>query len=222
MAPECNIISIKVLDSQGNGSIKNVINGLKTVIEQRKRFNIRVVNISVGSHPHEGNKDEEELLRWVDYAWDIGLVVVAAAGNFGPNRGTITIPGISKKVITVGSSNDQFFINGVKKNGGSYSGRGPTSECILKPDVVAPGTYITSCNGGYEKRFQKRYTIKSGTSMSTPVVSGAIALLLSKYPSISNVEVKLRLRETSDDLGLPRNQQGWGQLNVERLLNVSL
>ncbi len=54
--------------------------------------------------------------------------------------------------------------------------------------------------------------------MSTPIVAGAIALLLEKYPDMSNRDVKLRLRERAVDLGLPRNQQGWGLLDVERLL----
>ncbi|MCI9103433.1 MAG: S8 family serine peptidase, partial [Lachnospiraceae bacterium] len=60
--------------------------------------------------------------------------------------------------------------------------------------------------------------IKSGTSMSTPLVSGALALLLEKYPMMTNVEVKLRIRERAMDLGLPHNQQGWGMLDVGRLL----
>ncbi len=63
-----------------------------------------------------------------------------------------------------------------------------------------------------------KYTGKSGTSMATPLVSGAIALLLQKYPEMSNRDVKLRLRDRAVDMGLPRNQQGWGLLDVERLL----
>lgn len=54
--------------------------------------------------------------------------------------------------------------------------------------------------------------------MSTPIVSGAIALLLEKYPDMTNRDVKLRLMETCRDMGLPKNQQGWGLLDVERLL----
>ena len=94
-----------------------------------------------------------------------------------------------------------------------YSGRGPTSACVCKPDIVAPGSSIISCANR-----QNGYTVKSGTSMSTPLVSGAIALLLEKYPWMSNKDVKLRLRERAVDLGLPHNQQGWGLLDVERLV----
>ena len=154
-----------------------------------------------------------ELMRWVDRLWDEGLVVVTAAGNFGPRSGTVTIPGISKKVITGGASDDGNQNGRYGTVGTNYSGRGPTSECVCKPDLVAPGSGIISCCNEPGKYFSK-----SGTSMSTPLVSGAIALLLEKYPDMSNKDVKLRIRERALDLGLPHNQQGWGKLDVGRLL----
>ena len=94
-----------------------------------------------------------------------------------------------------------------------YSGRGPTAEHVCKPDVIAPGKMIVSCASRNGK-----YAMKSGTSMSTPIVSGAIALLLEKYPDMSNRDVKLKLMESSRDMGLPKNQQGWGLLDLEKLL----
>lgn len=116
---------------------------------------------------------------------------------------------------------------GIKKTGNgkvgtNYSGRGPTSECVCKPDLVAPGSYIRSCNGFSQKKNQKAYSVKSGTSMSAPVVSGAVALLLSKYPDMKNVEVKLRLLMSADDMGKDPNIQGRGLLNIEKLLNPTL
>lgn len=65
----------------------------------------------------------------------------------------------------------------------------------MKPDVIAPGYQIISCNSQIHGK-KDAYTVKSGSSMATPVVSGAVALLIEKYPRITNVEVKLRLRET--------------------------
>ena len=85
---------------------------------------------------------------------------------------------------------------------------------------MAPGSNIWSCNAFYVQKHRNGYVRKSGTSMSTPIVSGAIACMLSKYPDMSNVEVKLRLRERSDDVGMDYRVQGWGQVNVERLLTV--
>ena len=96
-----------------------------------------------------------------------------------------------------------------------YSGRGPTAECIMKPDIVAPGSGILSLS---MTKKMSRYAIKSGTSMATPVVSGAVALLLSKYPELSNRDVKIRLKNTVLDLSLPHEKQGWGLVNVKTLL----
>lgn len=213
MAPECRLIGVKVLDKKGNGYASDVLSGLRWVRENRERYGIRIVNISVGSFNRNVMNEDSALVRGVDAAWDDGLVMVIAAGNQGPKEMTITTPGISRKVITVGSSDDDQAITFMGNRMVDYSGRGPTAACIQKPDIVAPGSKIISC-----ANLQSRYQIKSGTSMSTPLVTGAIALLLEKYPDMTNVEVKLRLRERAVDLGLPHNQQGWGMLDVERLL----
>lgn len=213
VAPECDLISVKVLDHKGNGYASDVLAGLKWIERNKDLYGIRIINISVGSFTKKGMSEDSALVRGVDAAWDAGFVVVVAAGNNGPGRYTITTPGISRKVITVGCSDDYKEVDVAGSRMIDYSGRGPTSACVCKPDLVAPGSSIVSCasrSGGY--------TIKSGTSMSTPLVSGAIALLLQKYPSMTNKDVKLWLREMAVDLGLPRNQQGWGMLDVKRLV----
>ena len=87
---------------------------------------------------------------------------------------------------------------------------------IIKPDVVAPGNAVISCAN---RNDNMPYTIKSGTSMSTPVVSGAIALLLEREPWLTNFEIKKRLRRTAKDLGYPHNLQGWGLFEVKSFLN---
>lgn len=213
VAPGCSLISLKVLDHRGNGYASDVLAGLKWIRDHREEYNIRIVNISVGSFSRRGMSEESALVKGVDAAWDAGLVVVVAAGNNGPGQRTITTPGISRKVITVGCSDDYKEVDVAGNRMIDYSGRGPTNACILKPDVVAPGSNIVSCANR-----SGSYTRKSGTSMSTPLVSGAVALLLEKYPEMTNLDVKLRLRERAVDLGLPRNQQGWGLLDVERLV----
>lgn len=213
VAPGCSLICLKVLDQKGNGYASDVLGGLKWIRDHREELGIRVVNISVGSFSRRGMSENSALVKGVDAAWDAGLVVVVAAGNNGPGQRTITTPGISRKVITVGCSDDYKEVDVAGSRMIDYSGRGPTDACILKPDIVAPGSNIISCanrKGGYAR--------KSGTSMSTPLVSGAIALLLERYPDMTNRDVKLRLRERAVDLGLPRNQQGWGLLDVERLV----
>lgn len=213
VAPGCSLIAVKVLDHRGNGFASDVLSGLLWVREHKRDYNIRVVNISVGSLSRKDMTESSVLVRGVDAAWDDGLVVVVAAGNHGPRQMSITTPGISRKVITVGCSDDYKEVEVMGNRMVDYSGRGPTAACILKPDIVAPGSRIMSCKnqpGGYMHR--------SGTSMSTPIVSGAIALLLERCPWMTNRDVKLRLMERAVDLGLPRNQQGWGLLDVDRLV----
>lgn len=232
VAPECNFIGVKVLDHRGDGNISDVLAGLQWVMDNRKRYNIRIVNISVGTSSKDNLDENSLLVQGVNAVWDHGIVVVVAAGNNGPGPMSISTPGISRKVITVGSSDDnvlvEVFGSGRSKD---YSGRGPTPFCIKKPDLVAPGSNIVSCNiSRYASKGKNgeitftsgdspmMYTVKSGTSMATPVVSGAIALLLGAYPELTNREVKLRLRSSAVDLGQHWEKQGWGLLNVRKLL----
>lgn len=206
IAPKANIIALKVLDSRGNGKIKNVLRALDWILYYRERYNLRVINVSVGKSAKNPLQEEKLLIQKIEQVWDAGLVVVVAAGNNGPGEGSVTIPGVSRKVITVGVMDEE--------DGKQYSGRGPTLSCICKPEIVAPGGKILSCLN--EKI---GYTKKSGTSMATPMVSGAIALLLEKHPDYTNKEVKMKLYESAIDLGIPKNQQGWGMLNIKRLLS---
>ncbi len=213
VAPGCGLIAVKVLDFRGNGFASDVLAGLRWIRENKEKYGIRVVNISVGSLSRKDMSENSVLVRGVDAAWDDGLVVVVAAGNHGPGRMTITTPGISRKVITVGCSDDYKEVEVMGNRMVDYSGRGPTMACISKPDLVAPGSGIISCCNQ-----PGQYMPKSGTSMSTPLVSGAVALLLERYPQMTNRDVKLRLIERAVDMGRPHNQQGWGLLDVGRLL----
>ena len=213
VAPGCGLIAVKVLDFRGNGFASDVLAGLRWIRENKEKYGIRVVNISVGSLSRKDMSENSVLVRGVDAAWDDGLVVVVAAGSHGPGRMTITTPGISRKVITVGCSDDYKEVEVMGNRMVDYSGRGPTMACISKPDLVAPGSGIISCCNQ-----PGQYMPKSGTSMSTPLVSGAVALLLERYPQMTNRDVKLRLIERAVDMGRPHNQQGWGLLDVGRLL----
>lgn len=217
VAPLSNIVALKVLDYKGIGKEENVIEGIRWIIDNGKRWNIRVVNISFGTFGHKGGENKK-LVDVVELLWDLGYVVVAAAGNNGPGLSTVSTPGDCKKVITVGADNDnvRMMVNG--KITTNYSGRGPTNECVQKPDVVAPANAIVSCCNLWEKNYY--YVAKSGTSMSTPIVSGTLCLLLSKYPELTNVECKKIIKNTAIDLKMDRNRQGWGRINPEKMLNI--
>ena len=207
-APGCGIISLKVLDRYGTGSQDDVLRALRWIRENRQQYRIRVVNISVGTTCNS-KRNHARLLESVEQLWDEGVVVVTAAGNQGPRPGSITAPGSSKKVITVGSSD-------LLEGRSAISGRGPTAECVCKPDIVAPGNKIMSCVPG--KPYS--YGVKSGTSMSTPLVTGAIACALEKNPALTNTDSKTMLMNSAEDMGLPQNLQGWGKFNRRKFLKM--
>ena len=93
-----------------------------------------------------------------------------------------------------------------------------------KPDVVAPGTDIVSCDvkcrRGSSGEYQRAYTKKSGTSMATPIVSGAVALYLQKYPFMNNEQVKRKMIYSAKDMGDSWNKQGWGMIDVEKMCSA--
>ena len=207
-APGCGIISLKVLDRYGTGSQDDVLRALRWIRENRQQYRSRVVNISVGTTCNS-KRNHARLLESVEQLWDEGVVVVTAAGNQGPRPGSITAPGSSKKVITVGSSD-------LLEGRSAISGRGPTAECVCKADIVAPGSKIMSCVPG--KPYS--YGVKSGTSMSTPLVTGAIACALEKNPALTNTDIKTMMMNSADDMGLPQNLQGWGKFNRRKFLKM--
>ena len=213
IAPRCHFVAIKILDRKGNGNTEHVVRAVDWLVCHKKAYQIRIVNISIGMVLQAESRERARLLQAVEYAWDNGMVVVAAAGNNGPRESSITVPRVSRKVITVGCFDDTREQIGRSMLKPHYSGQGPTENCIVKPELVVPGTNVTSCSV-----YPGMYMKKSGTSMAVPIVSGSIALLLSKYPYLSPAEVKLRLYERALDLGMPPSKQGWGMVDIGRLL----
>ena len=210
IAPRVRFVPVKVLDKYGKGSSADLLKGLQWVYENKSKYNIKIVNLSVGASTYEGF---DPLVAAVEALWDDGITVVTAAGNSGPSPCSITSPGTSKKVITVGCLDDDKVCSIWDSDIKNFSGRGPTRECIIKPDILAPGAKIYSCSS------TGKYIPLSGTSMSTPIVSGAIALLLEKYPGLTPNQIKYHLKTTAKDLSFPKNRQGWGLLDVEKLLS---
>ena len=145
MAPVCRLCVGKVLDRNGEGSVESMYKGLLWVLNNRLRYQIRVLNVSLGIGASGDKERMEELVGLLDAAWEQGIVVVCAAGNNGPAEGTISPLGSSRKVITVGCHEGGYF--GARRDlCENYSGRGSSDMLYRKPDVVAPGTDIISCN----------------------------------------------------------------------------
>jgi serine protease AprX len=193
---------------------------LEWVLRVKNRYGIRVLNISVGIGDLKERYKEQMLRKSLELLWDHNILVVCAAGNTGPEDGSISEMASSRKVLTVGCHDGRYCKNDPGRCE-TYSGRGRRYDVTRKPDIVAPGTRILSCNAFWQNRngrIYRPYVAKSGTSMATPIVSGAAALVMEKYPQITNEEFVRLLSLTATDLGEPWNKQGFGMLNVRRLL----
>lgn len=211
IAPGAMLVVGKVLDKKGDGSTETMLEGLDWILRVRERYRVRILNISVGIGNLKDTVKKRMLQEKIEQVWDSGILVVCAAGNKSPGEGTVSDIGGCGKAITVGCHDRGCRRDpaGLREN---HADRGKTDDISRKPDLVAPGTDIMSCNVG------NAYIAKSGTSMATPIVSGAAALAFQAYPGMSNEECKNRLLFTAEDLKLPWNRQGWGMVNVGRLL----
>jgi serine protease AprX len=227
-APQANLVGVKVLNRQGSGTTDQVIAGIQWVLANRNRYGIRIMNLSLGGDAVVPSSNDP-LCQAVESAVRSGLVVVVAAGNSGPRPGTISTPGISPSAVTVGAANDLNSVQQSDDTIASFSSVGPSIDGLTKPDVVAPGVSIISLRAPGSlidlqrpgSRVGRWYLSLSGTSMATPIVSGAVAQLLQQNPSLSPSQVKALLKQNAANLGYDRNTQGSGELNVRFLTSTS-
>src|SRR5580700_7212335 len=223
IAPGANIINLRVLDENGAGTDSEVIAAINQAISLKSTYNIRVINLSLGRAVYETYK-LDPLCQAVEQAWKNGIVVVVAAGNNGRYQttdgyATVTSPGNDPYVLTVGAMKPMGTPTRLDDLIASYSSKGPTVvDAFVKPDPVAPGNLLVSLAapnstlytqnpanrvpnnyyiyGGNTSSSTTYFTL-SGTSMATGVVSGVVADLLQKYPSLTPDQVKARLMKTA-------------------------
>jgi serine protease AprX len=236
IAPDAEILSVRVLGTDGTGTYTDVIEGIQYVVDNKYSYNTRVMNLSLSAHvttPYF----VDPINRAAEAAWANGIVVVAAAGNLGGGAESITVPGNDPYVITVGSVGSprtpgywgDDYLTG-------WSSTGPTWDGFAKPDVLAPGTYAVSFmyndphNMNHSDVLVQQHPDNvvastlfrmSGTSQSTAVASGVVALMLDQNTSLSPDQVKYRLmvsgrpalaNEATPDLVYNILQQGMGRI----------
>ena len=205
-APDANLINVKLAGFDGSTDVSNVLAGIQWAVAHKNEFNIRVLNLSLGT-----NSTQTYLLAPLNYAvekaWKAGLVVVVAAGNGGPDSRTILKPADDPYVITVGAADDVGTLAIGDDRVPVFSGRGPTSSNgVPKPDVVSPGVHtisLRSPGSAIDQSFGTAATVGgsyfrgTGTSMAAATVSGIVAQMLQANPSLSPDQVKNRLMTTA-------------------------
>lgn len=219
IAPGVPLVALKILDDKGDGDICHLVEGLSWIRRNAKDYRIRVVNISIGMQKNNNPNGVTEAISLMEELWDMGLLVICAAGNLGPRVGSISGLGVGDKVITVGCHEGGYF---GRRRGlcEYYSGRGYGMGNRIKPDLVAPGTKIYACNYKYniDPMHEHPYIAKTGTSMSAPLVAGAAVLLAAKYPNISNEQIKDKLMKSTNYVSISMLEQGHGMINLRKLL----
>lgn len=207
IAPDADLVSVKVFDAQGQASTSYVLRGIDWALAHKGQYNIRIMQMSLGGNGTDGT---DAVSRAIGVASDRGLLTVAAAGNRGPDEGTITLPGVAPKALTVAAVDGEHDI-------ARFSSRGPTVDGRRKPDLSAPGVAIKSTaipimnEGAY-------YSELSGTSMAAPHAAGAAALLVEANQSLSAPMLKWILTASSEPLGPTphawHHAYGYGFLDV--------
>ena len=212
VAPQSHIVSLKALNSQGEASADKILDAMQWVYDNHKQYNIRIVCMSFGSEPLGYN---DPIMAGAEALWREGLVVVAAAGNSGPENQTIKSPGVSSQIITVGGFCDNRFENSEYNENffeiADFSSRGPAFS-RFKPDVVAPSVDIISCG------INSDYVTLSGTSVATPMIAGICALILQEASYLKPSEVKKYLISCCKPISLNKNFEGFGYPDFESLI----
>jgi serine protease AprX len=235
IAPDVSLVTVKAFNIEGQGDMLDIVRGVQWVIDNREKYGIGILNLSFASRP-----------RWpyfldpvnqaVMQAWNAGIVVVAAAGNEGPEPMTVGSPGNLPYIITVGAVTDSWTpIDRSDDYIPDFSSRGPTPEGHIKPDLVAPGGHITGITrpGSSLTTEHPEYELSSGefvmtgSSQAAALVSGLAALLLQLEPGLQPDNVKCMLT-SSAELAINRDgllayspfQQGHGLVSLTRAITL--
>ena len=223
-APDAHLVGIRIT------TVAEAIKGIEWAIENKATYNIRVINMSLGDFASKSYKDDP-WAQATQKAIDAGITVVVAAGNEGPDPGSISTPATSPNAITVGALDDKHTLDRSDDAMAPFSSRGPTSvDNITKPDVIAPGVGVfaplapdATLDVPELPHIGNDYIAISGTSMATPLVSGLVADLLQANPNLTPEQVKSILTSTADHyLSDDANGQGAGLVDAPKALQMAL
>ena len=213
VSPKSKIVAIKALDKNGEAGAYKILEGMQWIADNHKKYNIKVVCMSFGSQVLEKG---DPLVKGAEVLWSLGIVVVAAAGNGGPEKATIRSPGYAPRIITVGALDDKRKENGEYSEEdfcvASFSSRGPAGS-FYKPDLLSSGVNITGAS--FDEIAGSFYTKMSGTSVSAPIVAGVACNILSAYPYLTPDVLKVRLLGQTKTIFGDFNSEGRGFLSLK-------
>jgi subtilisin family serine protease len=199
VAPDASVVSLRVLDANGNGTASGIVGAFDWLLKHGDQYGVKVVNLSWGA-PQATSYHRDLFSALAEAAWFSGIAVVAAAGNAGPDAGTITTPGSDPFVITAGAFDDAATAKTQDDREAAFSSHGPTLDGFAKPDTLAPGAHVWSLRvPGLVYRDQSGdpigstsdlYVRLTGTSASAGLVTGVVALVAAAHPDYTPTQLK--------------------------------
>ncbi|MFF3380040.1 S8 family serine peptidase [Streptomyces sp. NPDC002680] len=214
VAPGAKIISGKVLDDTGSGDDSGILAGMEWAAEQ----GAQVVNLSLGGQDTPEVDPLEALVNKLSE--EKGILFAIAAGNSGPE--SVGSPGSADKALTVGAVDDKDVL-------APFSSTGPrVGDGAIKPDVTAPGVDITAAAAPGSAIDQEvgenpaGYLSISGTSMATPHVAGAAAILKQEHPDWTYAEIKGALTGSAKGGKYTPFEQGSGRIQVDKAIKQTV
>ena len=235
IAPNARILSLKVATADGGTDVSQVIAAIDWVVQHRTDhgLNVRVLNLSYGTNSLQ-SPTFDPLSFAVERAWRAGIVVVAAAGNTGYQRGRgapgLADPAYNPYVIGVGAYDSMGTADWHDDIVAPFSASSTGQGGAKNPDFVAPGAHLQGLRvpGSYidlahpDARIGDRFFRGSGTSEAAAVTSGVVALLLQKHPSLSPDSVKRLITGTAQKVAAYDSQaQGAGEINLAKIAVTS-
>ena len=209
-----SLLNGKVLDDGGFGTDSGIIAGMEWAAKQKAR----VVNMSLGGWPTDGTDPMSQAITRLTARYRTLFVV--AAGNAGPGEQTVENPGVATAALTVGAVDAEDEL-------AEFSGRGPRfGDYAMKPDITAPGVDIIAARAAgtaLGDPVNQWYTRLTGTSMATPHVAGAAAIMAQRWPAWTPARIKAVLMDTANpnpDLGV--YEQGGGRLDIGHAIGQRL
>lgn len=210
VAPGARLLVGKVCDDQGECPDDAIIAGM----DWAAHSGAKVVNMSLGGEPTDGTDPTSQALN--ELSRTTGTLFVVAAGNSGF---------VAQKVVSPGSADDALTVAAVDKRDAmaSFSNRGPrVGDGAAKPDIAAPGVDIVAARAAgtsMGRPVDQYYTSSDGTSMATPHVAGAAAVIAQQRPELTGQQIKALLMSTADDLGHDMYAQGTGLVDLATATN---
>jgi serine protease AprX len=233
IAPDARIISLKVATADGGADVTQVIAAIDWVVQHAHDpgLNIRVLNLSYGTNSTQ-SASVDPLAYAAEQAWKHGIVVVASSGNTGFQKGAgatgIADPAYDPYIIAAGASDSMGTTSTADDQVASFSASSQCRTCKI-PDILAPGVHLQGLRDTNpyidanhpEGVIDARYFRGSGTSEAAALVSGAVALVLQKYPTLTPDAVKRYFQQNGLRVSGTESAQGGGEMRLGTMLGVT-